>query len=353
MVAEALAAGHSVTISPRIDLYGKSSKLLELQKQGARILKKPYPIRGIDNILSKFREELHYRKLFSPKPDVVLINNGGGYEGLFSASMIDRLHELSVPYVVGCRLIYEAGSLHPEEMTRAVEFFSRASSIVYPSHRNLVTAERHLAQSLPNGVVLHSPVNLSAFGAVAWPTKDPVYMASVARLEPNQKGQDILFESLQSSTWMSRNWKLRLYGSGRKKEYLADLARHYGIAERVEFSGFVKDVRSIWSQNHLLVLPSRDEGAPIALIEAMLCGRPSVVTEIGGNAEWVEDGVTGFVAGAPNTKLFGSALERAWQAQGAWEKMGQRAQQSAWAKYDKNPGASLLNILLSSSARFR
>ena len=55
--------------------------------------------------------------------------------------------------------------------------------------------------------------------------------------------------------------------------------------KNVHFRGHVNDIRAIWEQNHLLVLPSRYEGLPLALVEAMWCGRPAVVTDVGGNAE--------------------------------------------------------------------
>ena len=123
------------------------------------------------------------------------------------------------------------------------------------------------------------------------------------------------------------------------------LARHYAIADRVEFCGYVDDIRSIWQANHLLVLPSRDEGTPLALVEAMLCGRPAVVTDVGGNAEWIDDGETGFVAEAPTARSFGAALERAWLANTQWQKMGARAQKSA-SRFDKSAGKSLLRVVL-------
>jgi L-malate glycosyltransferase len=346
MVEEALDAGHSVAISPRLDQYHPPDRLRALEQKGALILNKPVPAGDSKSLPLELDERAHYRQLFTPAPDVVFINNGGGYEGLFSRSMTDALEELSAPYVVACRLVYEAGFISEDERARATKFFSRARHVVYPARRNHVAAQRHIANSLPGGVVLHSPVNLSDFSFVDWPASETVLMSGVARLEPVQKGQDILFEALQSSLWMSRDWKLRLYGSGMRQPFLEKLVQYYGIAERVEFAGFVKDVRSIWTQSHLFVLPSRDEGTPIALMEAMLCGRPCVVTDVGGNAEWVENGVTGFVAAAPTVKLFENALERAWRAREDWPQMGRRAQQRALARYDKNPGGSLLKLLL-------
>ena len=53
--------------------------------------------------------------------------------------------------------------------------------------------------------------------------------------------------------------------------------------------GFPRPNGSLGVRNHLLVLPSRAEGTPIALVEAMICARPAVVTDVGGNVEWLED----------------------------------------------------------------
>ena len=50
----------------------------------------------------------------------------------------------------------------------------------------------------------------------------------------------------------------------------------------------------------------------MAIIEAMLCGRPVIATDVAGNAEVIEDGVTGFLAGAPTVASVARALERFW-----------------------------------------
>jgi len=73
----------------------------------------------------------------------------------------------------------------------------------------------------------------------------------------------------------------------------------------------------------MLVLPSRYEGLPLALVEAMWCGRPALVTDVGGNAELCLDGKTGFVAEAPVVSSVARALERAWSERHDWFRLGQ------------------------------
>jgi len=86
-----------------------------------------------------------------------------------------------------------------------------------------------------------------------------------------------------------------VFGAGYNSEALRDLARRLAL-KKVDFPGFVNDVESIWKTHHALVLPSRTEGLPLALIEAMMCGRFGIVTKEGGTSEVVEEGRTGFIA---------------------------------------------------------
>ena len=78
----------------------------------------------------------------------------------------------------------------------------------------------------------------------------------------------------------------------------------------------------------------------------MLCGRPSVVTDIGGNAEWVMEPRNGFVAEAPSPSSFGAAMERAWHARDSWEEIGLNAHRDAMSLHDPNPGRTIIRMLI-------
>lgn len=160
-----------------------------------------------------------------------------------------------------------------------------------------------------------------------------------------------MFETLSLPIWQQRDWQFHLYGAGPDQAYLEALAKYYGIADRVKFMGHVNDVRSIWLDNHILLLPSRAEGTPLALVEAMLCGRTAVVTDVGGNAEWIEDEETGFIAEAPTAKSFGAALNRAWLGLNDWKQMGMKAHEYATTKLDNSPGQSLLKLIIEASKK--
>ena len=126
-------------------------------------------------------------------------------------------------------------------------------------------------------------------------------LACVGRLEAGHKGQDILFEILARPTWLARRWHLNLYGDGPNKHGLMRLSDRLGLNDRVTFAGHVSAIEEVWSANHALIMPSRHEGLPLTIVEAMLCGRPVVATNVGGIKELIDDGVTGFLADAPTT----------------------------------------------------
>jgi glycosyltransferase involved in cell wall biosynthesis len=115
--------------------------------------------------------------------------------------------------------------------------------------------------------------------------------------------------------------ELNLYGTGLWEKGLQRLANQLRLFN-VHFRGHQEDVAGIWQDNHMLVLPSRYEGLPLALVEAMWCARPAVVTDIGGNAELCLDEQTGFVAAAPEVTLLEQTLERAWTRRHEWEALG-------------------------------
>jgi glycosyltransferase involved in cell wall biosynthesis len=150
------------------------------------------------------------------------------------------------------------------------------------------------------------------------------------------KGQDLLFAALAKPQWRDRPVRLSLFGTGQNERSLPIMARMFGL-ERVKFRGFVKDIEGVWADHHALVLPSRHEGMPLAVVEALLCGRVCVVTDVAGNTEFIDDGVTGFVAKAPTLPLVSDALERAWQRRTEWHAIGKAAAQAVRERVPSDP----------------
>jgi glycosyltransferase involved in cell wall biosynthesis len=202
-----------------------------------------------------------------------------------------------------------------------------------------------LGDPLPNAEVAWNPYNVSSEPSPDWPAETGIWrLACVARIDVGAKGQDLLLQILARPEWRSRPIELSFFGEGSHELALRRVVEALQL-ENVHFRGHVSDIRTIWKQNHLLTLPSRYEGLPLALVEAMWCARPAVVTDVGGNAELCLDNETGFVAPAANVSSFALALERAWDRRKDWVRMGQKARARVDNLVPKDPVGVFCNQL--------
>jgi glycosyltransferase involved in cell wall biosynthesis len=115
--------------------------------------------------------------------------------------------------------------------------------------------------------------------------------------------------------------------------------------DSVHFAGFVNDLTYLWSEHHALILPSRFEGMPVALVEAMLCARSSILTDVAGHSELVRDGVNGFLAKAPTVDLLDEAMGRAWESRDRLEEMGRLAARDVRAWVSPDPTGDFVGLL--------
>jgi len=92
---------------------------------------------------------------------------------------------------------------------------------------------------------------------------------AAGRLEP-QKGFDLLLHAFALQA--HRDWTLTIFGEGSLRSSLQDIAEHFGVASRVRFPGFTRDLDAAFAAADLFVLPSRFEAFPNVLCEAMARG---------------------------------------------------------------------------------
>lgn len=323
------------------DVFCRSDKRLYFRaRQISRVAAALHP--GLGGFLREHLSQL--RAFFSTRPDVLLITDGPSIPSLGTIETVQR-HHLPRPYVILSQT--NIGETPQTEHRRRVRaFYTSARFALFVSESNMRATERQLTQRLPNARVVKDPVNLDGIDPVPWPRGQSISFASVARLKIQDKGQDILFQVLSDRKWQQRDWHLCLFGQGDDNIYLQELATFYGLADRIKFRGQCEDIRSVWTTHHALLLPSRLEGTPLAMVEAMLCGRPVIGTAVAGIPEWVCDGNTGFLANAPIVSCFAATLERAWQQRSQWQEMGLKARQQALDMYDPAPGDTLLSILM-------
>lgn len=148
-------------------------------------------------------------------------------------------------------------------------------------------------------------------GAVDEPAGRKPELLAVARLV-HQKGLDLLIQALARLREPPYTaWRLVLVGEGPERRALEALALQEGVADRVVFEGFQPHPGRYMAQASIFVLPSRFEGMPNALLEAMAVGMPVVVNDASpGPLEMVEPEVNGLVVPRDDVDALASALAR-------------------------------------------
>ena len=233
-----------------------------------------------------------------------------------------------------------------QEVGEAVASYTAARKVFCVSQHNLDLLRLQLGVPLENGEVVWNPYNVSSERVPDWPDESKVWrLACVGRLDLATKGQDLLVQILARPEWRERPVELNLFGVGPYEQSLRRLCRMLEL-NNVHFRGYVNDVRAIWQHNHLLVQPSRYEGVPITVMEAMWCGRAAVVTNVGLMPELCVDGETGFVAQSATLPSLSEALKRAWDARTKWSLLGEAARARAERQVPKDPTALFYERLI-------
>lgn len=99
-------------------------------------------------------------------------------------------------------------------------------------------------------------------------------------------------------------------GKGPLKEYLTDLAKNLGLADRVIFLGFRTDVFELYHAADISAFPSRIEGLGLAGVEAMAAGVPLISSNVHGILDYVIDGKTGYAVAPEDVDGFAMAIKK-------------------------------------------
>jgi len=162
----------------------------------------------------------------------------------------------------------------------------------------------------------------------------PIRLLFVGRLH-RQKGLDVLLAGFASLVQQHPrlNLRLQVLGEGPLRESLMRLAFELEIASRVEWVGQTDRVMDYLQQADLFVLPSRAEGISNALLEAMACGLPVVVSKIPGNTDVVEHGRNGLLFAVDDQSSLANALTLLLTRADLRERLGRAARQTVEARF--------------------
>lgn len=176
---------------------------------------------------------------------------------------------------------------------RLAVFCLRRSDLV------VVTGERtrqHLVQLglAPNRVVvIPNPIEMDSFRPDPGAAKS-YHIVSTSRLHPIKNlvalvaAADIVRKSIPDLT-------VAIGGIGPDMSRLQDAVHERGMEQSVVFLGWMPDVAAVLNKGRVFVLPSRGEGFPLAVVEAMACGIPCVVTNVGDMCDVAQHGTNALV----------------------------------------------------------
>jgi glycosyltransferase involved in cell wall biosynthesis len=185
----------------------------------------------------------------------------------------------------------------------------------------IVGLARGSVGSVPNGVPV---VELEPLSRVA---AGPI-VGSLGRLT-RQKGYDLLVRALPGLV----NATLVLVGDGPERDALQTLAHSLGVADRVIVTGWTAEARRYLPSFDVFALPSRWEGMPLGIIEAMHAGLAVVASDVGSVAEAVIDGETGFLVPADDLSSLRERLARLLVDPTLRGQMGDRARALAGERF--------------------
>jgi glycosyltransferase involved in cell wall biosynthesis len=166
---------------------------------------------------------------------------------------------------------------------------------------------------------------------LALPPDVPV-IAGVGRLNP-QKNFSLFLDIAAALSPRFPTLRFLLAGEGPEEEMLREKAAQLGLADRIVFAGYVADTREVYAAADFLLMPSRFEGLPMTLLEAMAMNLPVVASKLDGIAEVITDGEDGLLAAPGDPPAFTERLTRLLESPALASQLGTAARAKIEARF--------------------
>jgi glycosyltransferase involved in cell wall biosynthesis len=216
------------------------------------------------------------------------------------------MEEFSAPGLKGSALGFQR-ALVREAARHADVVIALDARLVSDVQRNLCIAPQRIA-IVPNGI------DLARIGALCrgmdTGDREPPTIVSVARIEAN-KGLDVLAAALAANRdRLPAGWMWRHIGDGAARRALERGVARAGIAAHVELCGRLSEEELHRHLEHatLFVHPTRYEGSPLAILEAMAHRLPVIASAVGGIPDTIISGQTGWLIPPGNPRALGAAI---------------------------------------------
>lgn len=267
----------------------------------------------------------HLTALRRLRPDVVHVNLCTPWAcatGLFAALTLSNVRVVRVDQL-------------PLRTTDAIALWrTRTLSLRVDAHVAVGEASARRMEdfyALGRGTVISIPNCVPDAGEPKPPPVQPdghIVVGSVGRLDL-MKAHDILLRAIAKVAGV----RVVILGEGEQRPALEKLAVDLGVKDRINLLGWVDDPRTYLDEFDVIALPSRSEGFPLAVVEAMLAARPVVATRVGSVSEAVTDGETGILIDKDDIDGLAAVLRRLRDNPVLRAQLGKRGREVAIARF--------------------
>jgi len=186
-------------------------------------------------------------------------------------------------------------------------------------------------------------VDLHTFKPSPSPKKKPgeLTILSTRSWEPRY-GMDVALKGFALAVEQMPDLRLLLLSSGSQADWIHQFVQEHHLEKNVEFRGQIKndELVAIYHEADVYLSASHIDGSSVALLEALACGTPALVSDIPSNLEWVRDGVDGWVFEDGNAHDLASTLIRIASQPESLPAMAVHARRTAQERADWNKNVS-------------
>jgi glycosyltransferase involved in cell wall biosynthesis len=155
---------------------------------------------------------------------------------------------------------------------------------------------------------------------------------AIGRLD-KQKAHSLLIESFSQIANDFPDWRLEIWGEGKQKNDLQQQINRCNLGGRVQLCGTTKDIYSALYKSSIFVMPSKFEGFPNALCEAMLAGLPVIYGNISGADELIKPGETGLLINSGDVRQLTESMKTLIQNPKLRDRLGRNAKKHIQNNY--------------------
>jgi L-malate glycosyltransferase len=275
------------------------------------------------------------------------------FNGLFASLLARCIGARAMYFCVGGPAEMLAGGLWSEN-----RFFERLPAPDLTVERWLIEAvgANHLVITMGNRAVdffrqrgVTSPIHVVPGGISPerfrrlpgeW-SYDAILVGRLARI----KRIDLFIRAIGHVARTRPGVKAVIVGDGALGEELQALARELGLSANITFAGHQSDVGHWLRQSRVFLLTSDSEGLALSLMEAMICGLPAVVSDVGDLGDLVVDGVNGYLVASREAEAFGQRLNALLNDASTYTAFSDAARASS-RRYETSETARLWDDLL-------